>query len=320
MVPASSTELYNQVLFQTGQLSTGQHTLVVTYQGNSETAPLVLNYLVIQNAGSTSTSSNGGIFTQSTSSSPSGSTANPATNANNTASTSAPPSSYIATGVATGVSGVTSIISSGIPSLNGSSSSSSTSYLSSSTSTKPRLGAILGGALGGFILFLLLIIILLFKRRPNNQGAHILTDTSPPHTPRRVTNSRMVSPFRATPTTNHTLDDQSFTTRSFTSKFSQGRRVTDDLITSSIMRSTSPTDAPSPVSQSSAVAISSSSDVPLAVLPASGSGATTKAEMVQRSATLQGGYSRVLRYEDSGIRMPPGEENLLELPPSYSPG
>ncbi|KAF8808393.1 hypothetical protein BYT27DRAFT_7337775 [Phlegmacium glaucopus] len=57
LVPIGSPELYNQFLFQTGQLSAGQHKLVVTHQGNNGSAPLVLDYLVVQNAPSTSTSS-----------------------------------------------------------------------------------------------------------------------------------------------------------------------------------------------------------------------------------------------------------------------
>ena len=54
---ANSRQLYNQVLFKTETLSPGQHKLVVTYQGNSGTAPLALDTLIIQNATSSSATS-----------------------------------------------------------------------------------------------------------------------------------------------------------------------------------------------------------------------------------------------------------------------
>ena len=40
---------YNQVLFQTPEVESGQHSLVVTYQGNSNQAPLVLDWLYVVN-------------------------------------------------------------------------------------------------------------------------------------------------------------------------------------------------------------------------------------------------------------------------------
>ena len=51
---AKALRLYNQVLFKTETLSPGQHELIVTYQGNSRTAPLALDYFVVQNASATS--------------------------------------------------------------------------------------------------------------------------------------------------------------------------------------------------------------------------------------------------------------------------
>ncbi|KAF8811562.1 hypothetical protein BYT27DRAFT_7133907 [Phlegmacium glaucopus] len=61
LVPALSSstalELYNRILFVTAKLSPGHHTLVVTHQGNSSTAPLAFDYFVVQDGPSTSTSS-----------------------------------------------------------------------------------------------------------------------------------------------------------------------------------------------------------------------------------------------------------------------
>ena len=47
---ANALPLYNQVFFKTETLSPGQHELIVTYQGNSGTAPLALDSFVVQNA------------------------------------------------------------------------------------------------------------------------------------------------------------------------------------------------------------------------------------------------------------------------------
>ncbi|KAF9563376.1 hypothetical protein CPC08DRAFT_330600 [Agrocybe pediades] len=40
---------YNQIFFQTPPYNQGQHTMVVTYLGNTNTTPLTLDYLIIQN-------------------------------------------------------------------------------------------------------------------------------------------------------------------------------------------------------------------------------------------------------------------------------
>ncbi|KDR68488.1 hypothetical protein GALMADRAFT_146165 [Galerina marginata CBS 339.88] len=51
LVPGSSpVDRYNQLFFQTPQLSPGKHHFEVTYDGNEETTPLSLTYLVIRNA------------------------------------------------------------------------------------------------------------------------------------------------------------------------------------------------------------------------------------------------------------------------------
>ncbi|KAF9524777.1 hypothetical protein CPB83DRAFT_838654 [Crepidotus variabilis] len=50
------TPTFNLKLFETPTLEMGQHTLSVVYNGNENTAPLSLNYLIVQNG--TSTSSN----------------------------------------------------------------------------------------------------------------------------------------------------------------------------------------------------------------------------------------------------------------------
>ena len=41
--------MLNQILFQTGPISLGQHTLQVIYNGNSKTTPLSINGVLVQN-------------------------------------------------------------------------------------------------------------------------------------------------------------------------------------------------------------------------------------------------------------------------------
>ncbi|KDR73720.1 hypothetical protein GALMADRAFT_251531 [Galerina marginata CBS 339.88] len=48
-LPASSATIYNQKFFETPTLTAGHHQLVVTYHGTSQTTPLTLDYLIIQN-------------------------------------------------------------------------------------------------------------------------------------------------------------------------------------------------------------------------------------------------------------------------------
>ena len=87
LVPDSPDTYFNQVLFRTGQLTYGQHKLVVTYNGNSTTVPLALNYFVLHRESSsndtpTSTSSSipSGILSQANPS-PSSSSSTQATEA-----------------------------------------------------------------------------------------------------------------------------------------------------------------------------------------------------------------------------------------------
>ena len=69
LVPASSNTYFNQFLFRT-ELPYGRHKLVVTYNGNSTTVPLALNYLILHGALSSDN-------TPTSSSIPSGSLSNP---------------------------------------------------------------------------------------------------------------------------------------------------------------------------------------------------------------------------------------------------
>ncbi|KAF8808392.1 hypothetical protein BYT27DRAFT_7337774 [Phlegmacium glaucopus] len=358
LVPNGSPELYNQVLFQTGQLSAGQHKVVVTYQGNSGTAPLALDYFVVQNAPSSSGSSptGGNVLTLSPSSSTAGAssggtgTTNSAASvkgtqtATNTASSDIPLSSHIPGETSAGAAGsISSSVSSSGSSSSGNSSDSTSTLGStgSSTVTKMPLGAIIGGVLGGVILLLLLLILFLFIRKRGSQGAKRLSEKF------HIGDSQnTVDPFTVPPnppipalqSDSYASEGKHLTSQPMATKFAQGRSPTSAQSTSRNLSSTSPpTDVSSSASgsgmpvltplrnpSSSSPATTSSPSVPDAASQTNLIDDTMtkaqEAETAQRSASPQAGDARFLRHQDSGIRLPPVRDSLVELPPLYTPG
>ena len=176
VVPALTStalaSLFNQILFQTGNLSTGNHKLVVTYQGNSETAPLAINYFLVQDAPSPSTSStSGGTTTTGTTT----------------------------TGTATSFSSVPT----------GTSYNSTSSQ--GSTSKKSPIAAIVGGVSGGLILLLLFMFLILRRKHRKAQrlsdadASHEIVQpfTLPPsHSTSQIAGSKSVSVLAPTPLRN----------------------------------------------------------------------------------------------------------------------
>jgi len=296
LVPALSStdamEHYNQILFQTGQLSAGQHMLVVTHQGNSGTAPLAIDYFVLQSAPSSSTSSS----------------SNAPTHTDGTS------------------------ISSSVPSISS----------TSSPTTMTPTGAIVGGVIGGLVLLSLLLILFLFIRRRNSRRTQAPGEKSYVDIPYDI-----VDPFTAPPRhprLSPTLPSQTYTSKahlltsqSVVNNFAHGNPPPGAPGTSSKVTSTfRSTDTPGSVSgggipalttlhnHSSPSITSPSSRPPLPGSQANlidGSTAEAReAETNRRSASPRDGDARFLRHEDSGIRLPPVEGNVVELPPLYTPG
>jgi hypothetical protein len=56
-LPPNTATTYNQKFFETATLPAGHHQIVVSYQGNSQTTPLTLDYLIVQNGTISSNSS-----------------------------------------------------------------------------------------------------------------------------------------------------------------------------------------------------------------------------------------------------------------------
>ena len=99
---ANALPLYNQVFFKTETLSPGQHKLIVTYQGNSGTAPLELDYFVVQNASATSALSSTSVPSATSATSSSVLSSSSSNSTSNLGSMKSPPAGIIA-GVVGGV-------------------------------------------------------------------------------------------------------------------------------------------------------------------------------------------------------------------------
>jgi hypothetical protein len=276
-VPLSpnSNPYFNQILFDVGQLSFGQHKLVVEYFGNSTSAPLALNYFVQQNAPSSTTNSSPTIII-----------------------TSAP------------------------------------EPLSSSSNSSPRkpTAAIIGGIIGGLVLISLLLALFFFYRRRNNRRSQALDEKS-------IT-ADVINPFTLPPSNsastflpqNYTSNGQSLPSQSMSSKFAQKGQPSDPASTSSsggispLTALQSDFSPPALIPQPEAL---SSSCLPLSTSPQSNlDGTRTRVPpaetepLMQRSPSPRGDNAVFLMHEDSGVRMPPSEDDrdVVELPPSYTPG
>ena len=295
-VSPDNNTYFNQIIFKTEELPPGEHKLAVTYTGNSTSAPLALNYFVQEGVNSTSSNS----------------------------SSNAPTS--------TSVSSVSSPYSS---------SSTSTSSSSTTIDRKPT-GAITGGVVGGVVLISLLLV-LFFIRRRNIRRTQALNEKlyiDP--------SLEVVDPFLASPSTHQTStflsqnlasNGQSLPSQSTSSQFTERGQLFDITSKSNNMRT--PVDIPNSASpvlpplaplrrqlSSTALISPSSSRLHLAGsrtnlidgMMTKSQEAATEPLTQQSPPRLGGGNARVLRHEDSGVRMPPPEEDVIELPPFYTPG
>lgn len=283
LVPISSNSntYYNQILFETGQLPSGQHKVVVTYYGNSTTVPLALNYFLQQDASSSSS-----------------------TSSNNTTTASG-----------------------SIPSA----SSSNSSPSSSTTIQRKPTEAIIGGITGGVVLISLLLALFFFNRRRNKRRAQTLSEKSNTVT---TPSDIYVEPFTVPPSNptstflpqNYASNGQSLHSSAISSKFTQRAQLTDPLSTSS-SGVFPPLTSLQPESSSTTFSSPPSPSFPLTgsqtnfdVGTRSRISQPGKEPSMQRSPSPRGANARFLLHEDSGVRMPPAVNDVVELPPSYTPG
>ena len=283
-VSSNSNTYFNQILFETGQFPFGQHKLVVQYLGNSTTVPLALNYfLQPPKDASFSTSSN------------------------NTTTGSIPSST----------------------SSSSNSSPSSSATIQVHSLGKPT-GAIIGGVIGGIVLISLLLALLFFNRRRKKRIQALSEKSSSIRVP---SPDIYVNPF-IVPSLNPT---STFLPQNYTSN---GQSIPSQSISSKLAERGQPSDPVSP---------SSSGGIPLLTplraqfsSPASNSPSSSSLHLVgsqtnldgtktrvlqaatepsiQRSPSPEGANDRILLHEDSGVRIPPAEGGVLELPPTYTPG
>ena len=277
-VSSNSNSYYNQILFDIGQLSYGQHKLVVEYFGNSTSAPLALNYFVQQNAPSSTTN-------------------------NSPTST-------------------TSILSSSSP--NSSPSSSAT------IDRKPtEARAIIGGIIGGLVLISLLLALFFFYRRRNNRRSQALDEksiTADVMNPFTLSSSNSTSIFLPQ---NYTSNGQFLPSQSLSGRFAQKGQPSDPASMSSSGEISPLTTLQSHFSPPAFIPPSqapSSSRLPPTSPQSNLDGTKTRVPqaetepLMQRSPSPRGANAGFLLHEDSGVRMPPSEDNVVELPPSYTPG
>ena len=250
VVPAftstTADAVYNQILFQIRNLSTGNHKLVVAYQGNSETAPLAIEYFVVQDAPSPSTSSTGGGTT---------------------------------TGTATGPSSVPT-------------------GTSSYNSKKSSIAAIVGGASGGLILLLLFMFLIL---RRKHRKAQRLSDADASH--------EIVQPFTLLPSHSTSLHSH----QTINNNVSQSRQLTDAPLTTSQVALTS-----SQMAGSKSVSVLPPTPLRNRLPASPATIPEAEAARLQSGPPESRGDARFLRYEDSGVRIAPAEEDIVSLPPLYT--
>jgi hypothetical protein len=260
-ISPNNNTYFNQLFFETGQFPFGQHTLEVTYFGNTTTAPLVLNYFVQQDASSSNTT------------------------------TSVP------------------------------------SDTSSSSSPRKSTNAIIGGVIGGVVFISLLVALFFFIRRRNNRKAEeelsekIYIDPA----------LEVADPFTAhssNPTStflpqNYTSNGQSLPSQPIPNKLTQRGQPSDPLNTSSSGR-LPPLTPLRPQFSSPAFISPSSSRVSLTGSQSNFDGTRTTVAHSAKELSMQQSSreadARILMHEDSGVRIPPAENNVVELPPFYTPG
>ena len=154
---------YNQIFFQTDELSFGSHTLEVVYQGNSATTPLTLSVLLVQNNAS---------FRSLSSGTPAASSTGSLSQSPIASSSSSGLTKFSTILIPTGSTDTSSVI--------GGISTSGASNASFDTSNGSRnLGSIFGGVIGGLGLLIFVVLAVLFLRQRNGRSQKADTIVKP---------------------------------------------------------------------------------------------------------------------------------------------
>ncbi|KIM40731.1 hypothetical protein M413DRAFT_446123 [Hebeloma cylindrosporum] len=325
---AGAMEPYNQLFFEASGLSAGQHRIEVVHGGNSQTTPLSLSYMVIQNAPA-----------------PAGSVPPPLPpNVSSSSSASSPASSSSGSSDSAGSTTYDSLSPTGFP---GSSSTPAPSNSSGADASSPSFGeehkgastgAIAGGAVGGAVVLIALILLLLLLRRRRKRNA------MDPQLNQEKSSPNIIEPFSGPPSAPVSFPDGGSSSYSpVPNGPSPGGK--SGHIRQYPSQSTVPTGPRAPRSRNSAYSSSQASgsladqrstpanstsqllgsskareagelgDLPPTNLVSAQSEIPVASTSQSPSATAP---QRLMRHEDSGIRLPP-RESMLELPPMYTP-
>lgn len=173
-------QLLNQIMFQTPQLSSGSHKLDIVYQGNSQSTPLTINVLIVQNGESSASSISALPSSSGTQISGTHVTSIVGTRASGLSSSFLTSPISAATTLSSGFSYTTD-------STGGVYATRVASAGPNSTHNSSNLGPIIGGVVGGLALLLLAIFGFLFLRRK-------MKDTN------EIVEPMVVEPFNQPPT------------------------------------------------------------------------------------------------------------------------
>jgi len=348
-VPGSfgGTSQYSQLIFQTGTLPLGSHTLRVTSQGQNSLTPLVLTWLVVQNgatqvpasssgnSGSGSTTTTPNIITVVTTL-PGGGQSTATISGSRSATTSSNTSS--GDGINIGSS------SSNLPSsLAGTTSGNSGAAVTGANKSGPPIGAIVGGILGGLLLVLAIFFFLYYRRKKKERYANEAEQVRPFY--RDIPTSEAIpSGISGPPSEASGVHGPYQTAEVGNSRgFFARKAAMASTSPQSPYPNTIPSFYPNPIiSQADAYAESSARDSihagasgpssEVSAPSSAGSAAPLLRPNRKREEHLVGssppGTSRtVVTHEDSGFRMPraggdgtPLSSAIVEYPPAYTPG
>jgi hypothetical protein len=214
----------------------------------------------------------------------------------------------------------------------------SPSTTASTTIHKEPTGVIIGGVIGGLVLISFLVALFFFNRRRNNQRQALsemsYTDPSPDIAviPFTVPSSNPISTFLPQ---NYTSNGQSL----LSSKFTQRGQPSDPASTGTSSSGRIPPLTPPRPSFKFSSPLAASLPPSSSPLPQALTGSQTDLDgtgiRVPQAATEPSMHrsespsprrgairanARFLRHEDSGVRIPFAEDDVVELPPFYTPG
>ena len=335
---------YSQLIFQTGTLPLGSHTIRVTSQGTTSLTPLVLTWLVVQNgvtndpssssgnSGSSSTTNVPNIVTVVTTL-PGGGLST------RTATISGSLSATTSFNTGSGNGGNSGSSSSNLPSsLAGTTSGNSGATVAGANKSSP-IGAIVGGVLGGVLFVIVVFFFLYYRRTKKRRHANEVEQVQPFYDdiPSSGAGYSSTSQYKASGVYRPQQTLEVGNSRGFFARKAATLAATSPQSLNANTRPnfpiapiTSRADAYAESSVIDSIHAGASSE---ASAPSStGSAApllqpNRKREESLSDSSQPGTSRRVVTHEDSGFRMPRAGrgdraalQSIVEYPPAYTPG